>query len=498
MKKSKLILGSLLASTFALGLTSCGGRQTLLFLNWGEYIDEDILDAFEEKYNCNVSMDLGDSNEIFYSMVRSGTTVYDVVCPSDYMVEKMYSAGLLQKIDFSKLTMSGYNPNTPEGRDSMRLGVLSILDDMNTNLKANNPDYVDNTILNYFVPYLWGTWGIMYSTSREDFPEEYKDYVPGEKSIREAVTNGETEWSALFDRSSLPESTRVSMYDSYQHVYYAASRYLENTNPVSNAYGIELPKSDLDTIKNLISDMKYNSWGTDNIKKDINGKNSDIGYMWTGDFLYYYCEEAAKAAIKAYINGDVTMDNMVSRINEICDSSDRVYENNGNKYGIRFDFFNPEDTVAFCDNLVITKDPSNVDLAHKFIDFMSAYQTSASLDVNGEEIEPSTLEEDEILTPCFNNTYYVCYDAWNKTVYDDLVALADDSIFNEEAAEVFEEQISEMPAEETDLYGLLYDYVTGIAYNKYYQKDSTKGEILATFTQDYIGQIYTAFNNART
>jgi hypothetical protein len=94
---------------------------------------------------------------------------------------------------------------------------------------------------------------------------------------------------------------------------------------------------------------------------------------------------------------------------------------------------------------------------------MSAYQTSASLDVNGEEIEPSTLEEVEILTPCFNNTYYVCYDAWNKTVYDDLVALADDSIFNEEAAEVYVEQISEMPAEETDLYGLLYDYVTGIA-----------------------------------
>ena len=106
MKKSKLFLSSLLASACILGLTSCTTRQTLLFLNWGEYIDEDILDAFEEKYNCNVSMDLGDSNEIFYSMVRAGTTVYDVVCPSDYMVEKMYSAGLLQEIDFSKLSIA--------------------------------------------------------------------------------------------------------------------------------------------------------------------------------------------------------------------------------------------------------------------------------------------------------------------------------------------------------------------------------------------------------
>ena len=149
MKKSKLLMASLLASAFALGLSSCTNRQTLLFLNWGEYIDEDILEAFEEKYNCNVSMDLGDSNEIFYSMVKAGTTVYDVVCPSDYMVEKMYSAGLLQEIDFSKLTMSGYNPNTEEGKDSMRKGVLAILDEMNTNLKANNPKYVDNTIQNY-------------------------------------------------------------------------------------------------------------------------------------------------------------------------------------------------------------------------------------------------------------------------------------------------------------------------------------------------------------
>ena len=222
MKKSKLLMASLLASAFALGLSSCTNRQTLLFLNWGEYIDEDILEAFEEKYNCNVSMDLGDSNEIFYSMVKAGTTVYDVVCPSDYMVEKMYSAGLLQEIDFSKLTMSGYNPNTEEGKDSMRKGVLAILDEMNTNLKANNPKYVDNTIQNYFVPYLWGTWGIMYSTydetkvKEEDRARSFAFY----KDLEKAVTQNSNQWASLFDRSSLPNGTKVAMYDSYQHLYY--------------------------------------------------------------------------------------------------------------------------------------------------------------------------------------------------------------------------------------------------------------------------------------
>ena len=63
MKKSKLVYGSLLASAFALGLTSCSGRQTLLFLNWGEYIDEEMLDAFEDKYNCTECIE---DNKIYY------------------------------------------------------------------------------------------------------------------------------------------------------------------------------------------------------------------------------------------------------------------------------------------------------------------------------------------------------------------------------------------------------------------------------------------------
>ena len=77
--------------------------DVLLFLNWGEYIDEAMIDAFEEEYGVTVKMSLGDSNEIFYSKVSSGTTVYDVVCPSDYMVEKMYANGYLEPIDFKRI-----------------------------------------------------------------------------------------------------------------------------------------------------------------------------------------------------------------------------------------------------------------------------------------------------------------------------------------------------------------------------------------------------------
>ena len=463
-------------------LASCQSRETLLFLNWGEYIDETMLEAFEDKYNCNVLMDLGESNEIFYSKVRGGTTVYDVVCPSDYMVEKMYTNDMLEKIDFSKLTNSNYSPDS----DNVRLGVKSIMSDMDTNLKKNLGDkYNSGDIKNYFVPYLWGTWGIMYSTSKE--------------GLEKAVTTNANQWACLFDRTATPTGTRVAMYDSHQHAYYAASRYFEKESPLAVDYGVELSNSDLARIQSLIEDMNYDAWGTDTIKKDIVAGNIDLGFMWTGDFLYYYCENAANVALEAYVAGDATYENLNEVINTLTDSSKRVFEGKNGSYEIGFDCFIPDDTIAFCDNLVITKDAANKDLAYKFIDFMSSYTTSTSLDDEGNEPDISKLEfgAEGMYTPCFTNTYYVSYDACTIDVYDSLKELQDYE-FTKEDADLFEEEISSGVApDETTLYGILYDVVVGISFDKYYPKDTTKGAILATFQRQYIDQINATFNNAR-
>ena len=70
-------------------LAGCGSRRQLLLLNWGEYINDEVVANFEKEYNCEVVVSIADSNELFYSKVKSGTTVYDLVVPSDYMVKKM-------------------------------------------------------------------------------------------------------------------------------------------------------------------------------------------------------------------------------------------------------------------------------------------------------------------------------------------------------------------------------------------------------------------------
>lgn len=403
---------------FLILITGCRSKDTLLFLNWGEYIDEDLITEFENQYNCTVVMDLADSNEAFYSKVSSGTTVYDVVAPSDYMVIKMKKNDLLSEIDFSKL--SNYN------QDDLLVGVKGIISKMNE--KEQNID-------NYFVPYLWGTWGIMYSTKKE--------------GLKEAVVNNKNEWASLFDRSSLPMNTKLAMYDSNQHAYYAACKYLGLDN------NIELANEDLDKIYELIKKVNYNARGTDDLKKKIAAENLDLGFMWTGDFLYYYCERIAEVVYNAY--KDNSNINILEMIQSLVD--DDTYTFNNKIYQVGFDMFIPNDTIAFCDNLVITKKAAHKDLAHKFIDYMCKVQSA------------------------FKNAYYVVYDTPFKNVYDEIVALEDSSI------------------DDVDQ-DLLYDIAIGYGYNKYYPKtvnneNGYKGDILAPFDRKYINKINAIFNNAR-
>ena len=428
-----------------LSLSSCSNKETLLFLNWGEYIDEELIAKFEKEYNCTVVMDLADSNELFYSKVSAGTTVYDVVCPSDYMVIKMYNKGLLSEIDFSKLS---YDPNSVDVRNGIK-EVTKIMQD------NSNDD-----IVNYFVPYLWGTWGIMYSTNKE--------------GLEDAILGAENEWSCLFDRSILPAGTKVAMYDSYQHDYYALCRYL--------GYDVyeELPTSTLNKMKDIIKTMSFDAWGNDNIKKQIVAGNYDVGFMWTGDFLYYYCENIANIVTEAYINGEIDYTEFEDMINQMA-LGDEVYKSKkGKEYTIGFDLFIPKDTVAFCDNLVITKDSYNKDLAHKFIDFMTSYKFET---------------EEEVLSPAFANTYYVCYDAPLISVYKEILSLKDEIDYSLADIEKFKEQKDD--PFDSDLYWSFYDYATSIAFSKYYPENEFKGSILATFERNYVSEISRTFNNAK-
>ena len=107
MKSNKLLIAILL---IILACVACGkkieqGKEKLYVYNWGLYIDESVIDKFEEKYNCDVIYDTFDTNEEMYAVVATGARVYDVLCPTDYMIGKMINQGLLYEYDIFILTI---------------------------------------------------------------------------------------------------------------------------------------------------------------------------------------------------------------------------------------------------------------------------------------------------------------------------------------------------------------------------------------------------------
>jgi len=308
-KRNSLFLVPILVLSSA-SLTGCSRKNTLLLLNWGEYINEDLVEAFEEKYDCIVKISIADSNELFYSKLKSGTTTYDLVIPSDYMVMKMKNADLLQEIDLSRLPHYDRSRFLP--------GVIGIEDEYINNL--NFPEFE-----RYQIPYLWGTFGLMYNKKVEGLEEALNTYG----------------WDAYFDHSLMPKGTRSGMYSVARNSF-AASMFHHKMSPN------EVNDEALKIMQNDLANADFEQWGTDTLKKQIRDGALDVAYMYTGDFL----------------------DMFYSQINDEKDP--KTIEE------ITYDIYIPEDTIAFMDSMVLTKNANNPDLAYKFMDFFLETENAMS------------------------------------------------------------------------------------------------------------------------
>lgn len=119
--------------------------QTLHVYNWGEYTGENIIGDFEEETGATVVMENFDSNEQMYIKVANNES-YDILVPSDYMIQRLIEEDLLQKLDKSKLDCF----------DKLADAVLGLPYDPNND---------------YSVPYFWGTVGIVYDTTKVDLED---------------------------------------------------------------------------------------------------------------------------------------------------------------------------------------------------------------------------------------------------------------------------------------------------------------------------------------
>lgn len=133
-------------------LTGCGNKEKLSIFLPGEYMSDELIPEFEKMYNCKVDVELFDSNEMMYTKVMAGGS-YDILIPSDYMIERLIKEDYLQKLDLSKISNFG-----------------SLVEDV-VSAPYNGFD-PDNS---YSIPYFYGSVGIVYNknnVSTEDVEAE--------------------------------------------------------------------------------------------------------------------------------------------------------------------------------------------------------------------------------------------------------------------------------------------------------------------------------------
>lgn len=268
MKKRWIIYG-FAAAAMAVFLTGCGGGSSdksssllpsaaaegskedkngsdeLYVYNWGEYIDEDVINQFEDETGIRVVYDLFETNEEMYPIIEAGAVTYDVVCPSDYMIQKMIENDLLAEVNFDNV------PN------------ISQIDPTYMEMsKAFDPEN------KYSVPYCWGTVGILYNTKR----------------LQELGVTPPTKWSDLWDEKL---SGEILMQDSVRDAFMVA---LKKDGFSMNSSD----ESELEQAKQALIDQKplVQAYVIDQVRDKMIGGEAAVGVIYSGEMLYIQEEVA--------------------------------------------------------------------------------------------------------------------------------------------------------------------------------------------------------------
>lgn len=245
MKKTPIYV-LLLTAFLALALTGCGKGASgengeVIVYNWGEYIDPDTITMFEEETGIKVVYDEYETNEIMYPKVEAGATAYDVLCPSDYMIQKLIENDLLQEINFDNI------PNVKN------IGQQYF--DQSQEFDPENK---------YSIPYCFGTVGILYNKTMVDDPVD--------------------SWSILWDEKY---ADNILMQDSVRDAFMVALKlkgYSMNT----------LDEDELNEAKQILIDQKplVQAYVIDQVRDKMIGNEAAIGVIYSGEAIFTQRENA--------------------------------------------------------------------------------------------------------------------------------------------------------------------------------------------------------------
>ncbi len=233
---------ALLATALSASLfTGCGNSDTgkngeVYVFNWGEYIDPDTIKMFEEETGIKVVYDEFETNELMYPKVEAGASVYDVVCPSDYMIQKMLENDLLSELNFDNM------PNAKQNIGAQYYEQAQEFDPGNK----------------YCVPYCWGTVGILYNKTMVDEPVD--------------------SWAILWDEKY---ADNILMQDSVRDAFMVA---LKLNNYSMNT----LDETELEIAKNALIEQKplVQAYVIDEVRDKMIGGEAALGVIYSGEAIY--------------------------------------------------------------------------------------------------------------------------------------------------------------------------------------------------------------------
>ena len=233
-KLTALVATSIIATSLFVGCGEKDPSKVINVFNLGEYIDEDLIGQFEEETGYTVNYSTFDTNEAMYQKVKANPGIYDVIVTSDYMVEKMISEDLIEKINYDNVPNYKY---------------------INEDFK-NEPYDPTNE---YSVPYAWGTVGIIYDKT----------------VVKEPVTS----WDILWDKQY---KGNLYMYNSLRDAMLISlirNGYSQNT---TNPAEIEVAKNDL--IDQLsITEPVY---VIDEVRDNMISGEKALAVVYSGDASY--------------------------------------------------------------------------------------------------------------------------------------------------------------------------------------------------------------------
>ncbi len=233
---NKIVLTGLFTTTLV-GLTSCGEDKypngEVNVYNWGEYIDETLIEKFETETGIKVNYDTFDSNESMYVKIKNGGVNYDLAIPSDYMIDKMADEDMLEPINFENI------PNYQYIREDLK----------NLSFDPNNE---------YSVPYFWGTVGILYNTTMVD------DVVDS--------------WDILWDEKY---SGQIFMYDSQRDSMAVALKRLGYSLNSTDETELQAAQKSLFEQKPLVQ-----AYFGDPIRDKMIGEEGALAVVYSGDAMY--------------------------------------------------------------------------------------------------------------------------------------------------------------------------------------------------------------------